>query len=115
MRVRARGALGASAAGDIGSVFGTTRPEWKDARSERFVAEARRITGSPSVANVDVTVLGERPRMAEHRDAIRGAIARLLEIPLERVSVKGTTGNGVGALGRGEGIGASVVLLVEVP
>lgn len=107
--------LGASAAGDIGSVFGTDRPEWKDAPSERFVAAARERTGSPRVVNVDVTVLGERPRMGARRDEIRATIARLLDVPVDRVSVKGATGNGLGALGRGEGIGASVVLLVEVP
>lgn len=107
--------LGAAAAGDIGSVFGTSRPEWKDAPSERFVTAAREMTGSPRVLNVDVTLLGERPRMAPQREAMRGAIARLLEMPVERVSVKGSSGNGVGALGRGEGVGASVVLLVEVP
>jgi 2-C-methyl-D-erythritol 2,4-cyclodiphosphate synthase len=107
--------LGASAAGDIGSVFGTTRPEWKDAPSERFVTATREMTGRPPVANVDVTVLGERPRMGGQREEIRAAIARLLDIPVSRVSVKGSTGNGVGALGRGEGIGASVVVLVDVP
>lgn len=107
--------LGASAKGDIGSVFGTTRPEWKDASSERFVLAARERTGHPAVLNVDVTVLGDRPRMAPQRDAMRASIARLLDIPVDRVSVKGSSGNGVGALGRGEGVGAAVIVLVEAP
>ena len=68
--------LGTAAAGDLGSVFGTTDPEWKDAPSSRFVTEALARAGHPAVLNVDVTLVAERPpRSAPHRDAMRATIA----------------------------------------
>jgi 2-C-methyl-D-erythritol 4-phosphate cytidylyltransferase/2-C-methyl-D-erythritol 2,4-cyclodiphosphate synthase len=105
--------LGASAAGDLGSVFGTNRPEWKGASSEHLVAAARSLTGRPPVVNVDVTVIGDRPRLGAHREAMRERIAALLEIPVGRVSVKASSGNGLTDFGRGEGVAATVILLVE--
>ena len=107
--------LGTAAAGDLGSVFGTTEPRWKDAPSSAFVAEALARAGSPAVLNVDVTLIAERPRVGEHRDAMRAVIASLLGIPVERVSVKASSGNGMTGFGRGEGVFASAVVLVEVP
>jgi len=106
--------LGAAAQGDIGSVFGTTRPEWRDAPSSRFVEEALRLAGAPSAVNVDVTVVGARPRLADHRQAMRESVARLLSTGVENVSVKFSSGNGLGELGRGEGIAATVVALFEL-
>jgi 2-C-methyl-D-erythritol 2,4-cyclodiphosphate synthase len=103
--------LGAAATGDIGSVFGTTRPEWRDAPSSRFVEEALRLAGSLAVINVDVTVMGARPRLAEYRDEMRKSLARLLDTSVEDVSVKFSSGNGLGELGRGEGIAATVVAI----
>jgi 2-C-methyl-D-erythritol 2,4-cyclodiphosphate synthase len=107
--------LGASAAGDLGSVFGTSRPEWKGASSERLVEEVRRRTGRPRVVNVDVTVIAARPKIGPHRDAMREKIAALLGIPLSRVSVKASSGNGLTDFGRGEGVAATVLVLVEEP
>lgn len=107
--------LGASAAGDLGSVFGTVAPEWEGASSWRFVAEARALTGRPAVVNVDVTILGARPRVAEHKAAMRARLAELLEVPEGRVSVKASSGNGLTDFGRGDGIAAAVVVLVDVP
>lgn len=106
--------LGAAAAGDLGSVFGTTAPEWKDAPSSRFVTEALDRAGRPQVLNVDVTLIAERPRVGPYRDAMRGTIAALLGIPIERVSVKASSGNGMTGFGRGEGVFASAVVLVDV-
>lgn len=105
--------LGAQAAGDLGSVFGTAEPEWKDAPSARFVERALELAGRPRVVNVDVTVVGARPRVGPYRDAMRARIAELLGMPVDRVSVKASTGNGLTELGRGEGIAAQVVILVE--
>jgi len=105
--------LGASAAGDLGSVFGTGRPEWKGAASELLVRAARERTGRPPVLNVDVTVLAERPRVGPYREAMRERIASLLEIGVDRVSVKASSGNGLTDFGRGEGVAATVVLLIE--
>ena len=107
--------LGTAAAGDLGSVFGTTEARWKDAPSAAFVTEALALAGHPAVVNVDVTLLAERPRVGEYRDAMRERIAALLGIPAERVSVKASSGNGMTGFGRGEGVFASAVVLVEVP
>ncbi|MFI5182133.1 MAG: 2-C-methyl-D-erythritol 2,4-cyclodiphosphate synthase [Thermoanaerobaculia bacterium] len=107
--------LGASSAGDLGSVFGTSRSEWKDALSERLVEEVRERTGRPRVVNVDVTVIAARPRIGQRRDAMRAKIAALLGIDVSRVSVKASSGNGLTEFGRGEGIAAEAVLLVEIP
>jgi 2-C-methyl-D-erythritol 2,4-cyclodiphosphate synthase len=108
--------LGAAGLGDIGQHFPDSDPRWKGAASGRFVAavlemlRARRL----SVVNADLTVIGEVPRVAPHRDAIRHEVARLLELPAERVNVKATTTEHLGFLGRAEGIAAqAVVLLAE--
>lgn len=107
--------LGAAAAGDLGSVFGTSRPEWKDAPGERLVRHVRELTDHPEIGNVDVTILASRPRVAEFRDAMRANIAALLGTDPARVSVKASSGNGLTDFGRGEGVAATVVVLVGDP
>jgi 2-C-methyl-D-erythritol 2,4-cyclodiphosphate synthase len=105
--------LGASAAGDLGTIFGTTDPKWKGASSSRLVDEVRELTKRPRVLNVDVTIIAALPRIAPVQSAIRANIARLLGIGEDRVSVKASSGNGLTDFGRGEGVAASVVLLIE--
>jgi len=105
--------LGAAAAGDLGSVFGTDRPEWAGAAGEAFVRHVRELTDHPQILNVDVTILGSKPRVADYRDAMRATIAALLGIPVSRVSVKASSGNGLTDFGRGEGVAAAVVLLAD--
>lgn len=107
--------LGAAAAGDLGSVFGTSRPEWRNAPSSRLVAQVRELTDHPPVVNVDVTVLGARPKVGPFIEAMRESIAALLGAEVSRVSVKASSVNGLTAFGRGEGIAAEVVVLVERP
>jgi 2-C-methyl-D-erythritol 2,4-cyclodiphosphate synthase len=107
--------LGAAAAGDLGSVFGTSRPEWKDVPSSRLVAHVRELTDHPLVVNVDVTVIAARPRVSPFADTMRETVAALLGTEVSRVSVKASSGNGLTAFGRGEGIAAEVVVLVEIP
>jgi len=107
--------LGAAAAGDLGSVFGTSRPEWKDVPSSRLVAHVRELTDHPPIVNVDVTVIAARPRVSPFADTMREKVAALLGTEVSRVSVKASSGNGLTAFGRGEGIAAEVVLLVEIP
>jgi 2-C-methyl-D-erythritol 2,4-cyclodiphosphate synthase len=107
--------LGAFALGDLGSVFGTGRPEWKDAPSTGLVSGALSRIGKARVVNVDVTVVAQRPPLAAHRDAMRASIAELLGIPTGSVSVKASSGNGLTDFGRGEGIAATVVLIAERP
>jgi len=103
--------LGAAALGDIGEHFPDTDPRYAGADSiallERTVALLAERGLVP--ANVDVTVVIERPRLLPHKDAIRARLAAPLGLPVERVSVKATTGEGMGFVGRGEGVAALAV------
>ena len=109
--------LGAAGLGDIGQHFRDTDPRWRGADSSVFVTqvlallEDRRL----AVANVDVTVLAQAPMIATHRDAMRRRIAQLLEVAAERVNIKATTTEGLGFLGRAEGIAAQAVVLLTEP
>lgn len=106
--------LGALAAGDIGEHFPPSDPRWKDADSTLFLAEALRLAaeGGWTVVNCDLTLVGERPRIAPHRNVLRARLAALLGIPPDRVSVKATTTEGLGFPGRGEGLAALAVVLL---
>ena len=104
--------LGAAAAGDLGTVFGTDRPEWRDAPGEALVRHVRELTDHPPIQNVDVTILALRPKIAEFREAIRANIAALLGAELSQISVKASSGNGLTDFGRGEGVSATVLVLV---
>jgi 2-C-methyl-D-erythritol 2,4-cyclodiphosphate synthase len=107
--------LGAAGLGDIGQHFSDSDPQWKGADSARFVASvlallrARRL----AVANVDLTVLAQAPKIAPYREAMRRQIAQLLEVGAERVNIKATTTEGLGFLGRAEGIAAQAVVLLS--
>jgi 2-C-methyl-D-erythritol 2,4-cyclodiphosphate synthase len=108
--------LGAAGAGDIGQYFPSSDPRWKDADSAVFVREARRVVleMEAEIANVDVTVIAERPKLAPFRDAMSARIAKLLDLPAGRVNVKFTTTDGLGFTGRGEGICAMAVVALTV-
>ncbi|MBL8113736.1 MAG: 2-C-methyl-D-erythritol 2,4-cyclodiphosphate synthase [Acidobacteria bacterium] len=105
--------LGAVAGGDLGSVFGTSDPRFHGVSSSVFVREAWRRAGNAKVGNVDVTLVGSRPRVGPYVGTMRAVIADLLEMPVERVSVKASSGNGLTDFGRGLGVSATVVLLLE--
>ena len=107
--------LGAAALGDIGSYFPDDDPQWKGADSLRFVKGAvdALASGGLAVNQVDVTVLTERPKLAPHIGAMRAATARALGVPMEMVSIKAKTNEGMGWVGRGEGIGAIAVATVR--
>jgi 2-C-methyl-D-erythritol 4-phosphate cytidylyltransferase/2-C-methyl-D-erythritol 2,4-cyclodiphosphate synthase len=109
--------LGALAAGDIGSHFPPSDPQWKGADSALFVKEALRLVNERQgrIAHLDVTVICEHPKIGPHRDAMRQSIAALLELPLERVSLKATTTEKLGFTGREEGIAAQAVATVMLP
>lgn len=107
--------LGAAALGDLGSVFGSEDPHYAGAPSRVFVEEAARRahTAGWEFGNVDVTVLAQRPRLGPHREAMARSLAALLDLAAEQVNLKVTGTDGLGFLGRGEGICAlAVVLLV---
>jgi 2-C-methyl-D-erythritol 2,4-cyclodiphosphate synthase len=108
--------LGAAGAGDIGQYFPSDDPRWKDADSSRFIAEAKRILDEidAEISNIDITIVAQRPRLAPFREAIGANIADLLNLPRGRVNVKATTTDHLGFIGRGEGICAMAVVLVEV-
>jgi 2-C-methyl-D-erythritol 4-phosphate cytidylyltransferase/2-C-methyl-D-erythritol 2,4-cyclodiphosphate synthase len=107
--------LGTVGGGDIGLHFPPSDARWRGADSALFVAEARRLVAAAGgvVANVDLTVIGERPRIGPHRQAIAARIASLLGIEPGRVNVKATTTEGLGFTGRGEGLAAQAVATVR--
>lgn len=101
--------LGAAGAGDIGRHFPPSEEKWKDADSiELLGAVLGKIGGS--VVNVDATVICEEPPIGPHREAIEARLSSAAGAP---VSIKATTNEGLGAIGRGEGIAAIAVALVE--
>jgi 2-C-methyl-D-erythritol 4-phosphate cytidylyltransferase/2-C-methyl-D-erythritol 2,4-cyclodiphosphate synthase len=110
--------LGAAALGDIGRHFPDTDPQWKDASSIELLRQAVAIVHAAGyhVVNLDVVVILEKPKIAAYIDRIRAELARVLQIPSERVSTKGKTNEGVDAVGRGEAIAAhAVALLTQQP
>ena len=103
--------LGAEGRGDIGQHFPPSDPQWRGARSSRFVEHAvalARQTGF-AIGNVDVTIICEAPKIGRHRDAMRTRLAELLGVGIEAVNVKATTTERLGFTGRGEGIAAQAV------
>ena len=106
--------LGAVGDGDIGEHFPPTDPRWRDAPSTRFLELAldRVADRGLAVSNCDLTLIGERPRIAPVRFALRDNLASLLGISVDRVSVKATTTEGLGYTGRREGLAALVVVTV---
>ena len=109
--------LGAAGLADIGQHFSDTDPRWRGADSSVFVTQVLALLRDRrlAVANVDVTVLAQAPKIATHRDAMRRRIAQLLEVAAERVNIKATTTEGLGFLGRAEGIAAQAVVLLTEP
>lgn len=107
--------LGAAGAGDIGHYFPSTDERWRDADSSRFVEEALRILDARDarLANVDVTIIAQQPKLAPHREAMVISIARLLGLARVQVNVKATTTDHLGFIGRAEGICAMAIVLVE--
>lgn len=106
--------LGAAGLEDIGHYFPDTDERYRDADSIRLLGEARSLVGeSWEVANVDAVVICERPKIRDHRSAMRENLARALDIEAGRVGVRGTTTERLGFPGRGEGIAAQAVCLLE--
>jgi 2-C-methyl-D-erythritol 2,4-cyclodiphosphate synthase len=109
--------LGALALGDIGMHFPDTDPRWKGADSLLFlrhVCQSARDAGW-EIANVDSTVLLERPRLMEYRLAVRQSLAEALTVPLDRVSVKFKTAEKTGPVGEGKSAEAQAVALLHRP
>ncbi|MEX0749783.1 MAG: 2-C-methyl-D-erythritol 2,4-cyclodiphosphate synthase [Dehalococcoidia bacterium] len=107
--------LGAAALGDIGAMFPSSDDRWKDANSLDLLLRARTRVREAGfrIANVDATVIAEAPKVAPQVMVMRRTIAQALQIDITDVSVKGTTADGMGFTGEGEGVAASAVVLLE--
>jgi len=106
--------LGAAGLDDIGHYFPDTDERYRGADSIELLREARTIVGeSWQVANVDAVVICERPKIRDHREAMRGNLAEALGVEPARIGVRGTTTERLGFTGRGEGIAAQAVCLLE--
>ncbi len=107
--------LGAACQGNVGQHYPDTDPRWKGASSIPMLRDCMRLIEGRGlrVANVDVTVILERPKIAPYLDAIRSQLASALDVPIDCVSVKGKTNEGVDAVGRGEAIAAHAVALLS--
>lgn len=107
--------LGALAAGDMGRHFPSADAAWKDADSTLFLSAVTdmAVHAGYAVANLDVTVVAEAPRLAPHVEGMRANLARTLRVELSVVSVKAKSTDGLGAIGRAEGIAAYAVVLLE--
>jgi 2-C-methyl-D-erythritol 2,4-cyclodiphosphate synthase len=100
--------LGAAGLGDIGEHFPDTDERWLDADSIELLQAvvATLADAGYEVLNVDCTIMMEAPRVSSHKPAIRARLAAALGLPESRVNVKATTGEGIGFVGRGEGVAA---------
>jgi 2-C-methyl-D-erythritol 2,4-cyclodiphosphate synthase len=107
--------LGAAGAGDIGQYFPSDDARWKDADSSIFVKEAKRVVDEmdAAIANVDVTIIAAKPKLAPFREAMEAKIAELLDLPAGHINVKATTTDHLGFIGREEGICAMAVVLIS--
>lgn len=107
--------LGAASLGDIGTHFPPSDPQWKDADSIELLRAAAGLLRSHGlrVVNVDVTVICEAPKLAPHVQAMRSRLAEALGVTPDRVSVKGKTNEGMGWIGRAEGIATIAVAMID--
>lgn len=107
--------LGAAGLGDIGMHFPDSDPRWRGADSRTFVRHARSLLAERGygIVNVDATVLAQAPRLGKHREAMRANIAADLGLDPTRVNVKATTTEGLGFIGRAEGLACMAVVLIE--
>ncbi len=107
--------LGAAALGDIGMHFPSSDPRWRGAASTAFLEYTRDLLRNErwDIVNVDCTIVAEQPRMSPHVPAMREHVARTLELPVERVSVKSKTTDRLGFTGRGEGVACYAVALLH--
>lgn len=108
--------LGAAALGDIGTHFPDTDPRWQGASSLDFLRHAVKLMVEKGyrVANVDATVMAERPRLKPYIQAMREQLAAVLEVSVDSVSVKAKTNEGLDAIGRGEAMAAQAIVLITM-
>jgi 2-C-methyl-D-erythritol 2,4-cyclodiphosphate synthase len=107
--------LGALALGDLGQHFPDTDPAYKDADSMAILAKVYEMMHEQGyrVVNLDCTIIAEAPKLAPYFDDMKRNLSRVLSVEDTSVSIKGKTAEGMGAIGRGEGIAAAAVVLLE--
>ena len=107
--------LGAAAIGDLGTFFPSDDPQWQGARSLDMATRCATMAFDRGfeLQNIDVTIVVEHVRIAPHREAMRGALAGAVRLPLLHGSVKATTTDGLGWIGAGEGIAAQAVAMLS--
>lgn len=107
--------LGAIGAGDIGTHFPDSDPQYRGVDSAILLERVVTLAGARgyTVSNIDVTIIAEQPRLAGHMPAMRERVAALTTQDAERVNLKAKTAEGLDAIGRGEAIGAMAVVLLE--
>jgi len=108
--------LGAAGLGSIGDYFPSSDPAWRGADSAVFLQKAAELaaTNGLAIGNADVLVIAEAPKIAPHVPAIRDRLAGILGVPREKLSIRGTSSNGLGFIGRGEGLVAMASVLLTV-
>jgi 2-C-methyl-D-erythritol 2,4-cyclodiphosphate synthase len=107
--------LGAAALGDIGELFPSGDPQWLDASSIRLLQRAYEVVRGAGweLVNADCVLIGEEPRIAPVRDAMRARLAGSMGVDIDRVTVRATTTDELGFTGRGEGLAAQAVALLR--
>ena len=107
--------LGASALGDIGSFFPSSDPAYKDADSMKLLQTAFNLVKQAGwhLVNLDCVVCCEEPKIIGHRESIRQNLARVLEVSVDKIFVKGKTGEGLGDIGKGKAIEVIAVCLLD--
>ena len=107
--------LGATALGDIGALFPPSDPSWKDADSMTLLRSVFGMVKQAgwTLVNLDCVVSCEEPKILPFRDRIRESLARALEVSIDQIFVKGKTGEGLGAVGKGRAVEAIAVCLLE--
>jgi 2-C-methyl-D-erythritol 4-phosphate cytidylyltransferase/2-C-methyl-D-erythritol 2,4-cyclodiphosphate synthase len=109
--------LGALGEGDIGQHFPPSDPQWKNADSRLFVAEAMRrvVVRGAVIQHVDITIIAEAPKIGPHRESMQRKLAEMLGIPVAYVGIKATTTEGLGFTGRREGLAAQALVTLSLP
>jgi len=107
--------LGAAGLGDIGMHFPDTDPQYKDISSLKILAKTYKLVSDKKfkIKNLDSTIFADAPKLSPYREEMQKNIARTIEIEPECVNIKATTFEGLGMIGKGEGIGAMCVVLIQ--
>lgn len=107
--------LGAACLGDIGMWFPPGDPKWKDADSQDMLRQVKSALSEHGfeIINIDSVVICERPKLSPHFEAMRSRLAESLDIPVNKISVKATTNEGMGDIGQGQAIAVHTVALIE--